>query len=519
MNKELLLNELINPLPIQWEQPIPLDNTILPTFNSSIFPTWLKEYVDAVAEETQTPVDAAGMACLTILSTILGGKYVVKPNGTSWTETLGLYCVMALDPANRKSAVFSLFQKPLSDFEAEERERLAPMLAEKQAEEKAIKKRISELENMYSKESDKEKASLILEEIKELQKDVINKQNNRIILPRFFTSDVTPEKLAELMFENNGKFAILSSEGAELFDMVSGRYSEKYNLDIYLKAHSGDNITIDRKNSNSIFIPNPTLTIGLFVQPTVIQNLPRKFSERGLTQRFLFFLPQSFIGFRKIKPIPIPTQTKKIYEINIRKLITLEHQKQKKEPIQLVFDEGATKYLIDIQIEVEKMLGNQDMDFGFKGWLGKLIGQIVRIAGVLHIAENIQNEKIPNKITRKTLKRADLLRDYFIKHAEKAFGLIGKRENYDDLKYLLDKITSKKFEREEYIAYQELWQLVKKRFKKSEECKKYLNILEELNYIKNSFEGRKQIIYVNPHLQNNYPISPNILPIQLHQQQ
>lgn len=54
MNKELLLNELINPLPIQWEQPIPLDNTILPTFNSSIFPTWLKEYVDAVAEETQT---------------------------------------------------------------------------------------------------------------------------------------------------------------------------------------------------------------------------------------------------------------------------------------------------------------------------------------------------------------------------------------------------------------------------------------------------------------------------------
>ncbi|NSL53295.1 YfjI family protein [Calidifontibacillus erzurumensis] len=517
MNKEKLLSELNATLSIQWELPIPLDNIKLPTFNTSIFPNWLKDYVEAVAEETQTPVDAAAMACLTTLSTILGGKFVVKPNGTSWTETLSLYCVLALDPANRKSAVFRLFQEPLTKFEKEERERLIPLIEEKQAEEKAIKRRIIELENKYSNECNKEKTKLILDEIKELQKKL--QQNEKIIFPRFFTNDVTPEKLAELMFENNGRFAILSSEGAELFDMVSGRYSEKYNLDIYLKAHSGDNITIDRKNSNSIFIPNPTLTIGLFVQPTVIQNLPRKFSERGLTQRFLFFLPQSFIGFRKIKPIPIPTQTKKIYEINIRKLITFEHQKQKKEPIQLVFDEGATNYLIDIQTEVEKMLGNQDMDFGFRGWLGKLIGQIVRIAGVLHIAENIQNEKIPNKITRKTLKRADLLRDYFIKHAEKAFGLIGKRENYDDLKYLLDKITSKKFEREEYIAYQELWQLVKKRFKKSEECKKYLNILEELNYIKNSFEGRKQIIYVNPHLQNNYPISPNILPIQLHQQQ
>lgn len=505
MNKELLLNELINPLPIQWEQPIPLDNTILPTFNSSIFPTWLKEYVDAVAEETQTPVDAAGMACLTILSTILGGKYVVKPNGTSWTETLGLYCVMALDPANRKSAVFSLFQKPLSDFEAEERERLAPMLAEKQAEEKAIKKRISELENMYSKESDKEKASLILEEIKELQKDVINKQNNRIILPRFFTSDVTPEKLAELMFENNGKFAILSSEGAELFDIIAGRYSDKNNLDIYLKAYSGDSVTIDRKNSTSISIQHPTLTIGLFVQPIVIQSLPKKFTDRGLTQRFLYFLPQSFVGHRKIMPKPIPRQVKEEFYKNVRKILVFGNNRT----LQLKFDDHALDYLIEIQTEIESMLRNQDMDFGFKGWLGKLVGQIIRIAALLHIAEYVQDEEIPNEITKEVLMKADLLRDYFIKHAEKAFGLIGQNENIDDLKYLLDKITSKRFEGREHIDYQEIWQLVKKRFNKSQICKKHLNTLEEMNYIKNSIDGRKRIILINPYLQNSYPNIPN----------
>ncbi|WP_200416558.1 hypothetical protein [Virgibacillus salexigens] len=36
----------------------------------------------------------------------------------------------------------------------------------------------------------------------------------------------------------------------------------------------------------------PTLTIGLFVQPSVIKELPNTFQDRGLTQRFFIFLSQ-----------------------------------------------------------------------------------------------------------------------------------------------------------------------------------------------------------------------------------
>ena len=501
LNQNTLLNEINNPLLFEWKQPIPLENKQLPIFDSGIFPAWLKDYVNGVAEETQTPVDAAAMACISLLSTILGGKYVVKPNETSWTEILSIYSVVALDPANRKSAVYSLFQRPLSAFEKEERERLAPIIADEKTEQKAIKKRINELENKYSKENDHEKAELILDEIKELEKEINEESNLKSRYPRFFTSDVTPEKLVELMYENNGRFAILSSEGAELFDMISGRYSDKFNLDIYLKAFSGDNVTIDRKNSPSILLENPTLTIGLFVQPSVIQNLPVKFSERGLMQRFLFYLPKSFIGNRKIMPVPISSNLEEKFNSNIRKLLEL-NQSNSNESIELKFNTDATNYLISIQTEIEFMLRNQDLNVGLKGWLGKLTGQIVRIAGLLHIAEYVQFGEIPREINKYTLKKSDSLRDYFYQHAESAFGIIGESESIDDLKYILGKIISKKFEGKEQIDYQELWQLVKKRFKKSEECKKTLILLEEMNYIKNRKDGRKQVIFVNPCLQN-----------------
>lgn len=105
--------------PAVWEDPAPLKGPrALADFPTRALPGWLRDFVAAVAEETQTPVDLAGSIALSVLATAAGGRSVVQVRG-SWREPTNLYVVVALPPANRKSAVFALLSDPL--FDAEER--------------------------------------------------------------------------------------------------------------------------------------------------------------------------------------------------------------------------------------------------------------------------------------------------------------------------------------------------------------------------------------------------------------
>ncbi|MER2078064.1 YfjI family protein [Psychrobacillus psychrotolerans] len=499
MNTEKIIS-IVSPLEEQWERPIDIENTNLPVFNTDVFPKWLRDYIEAVAEETQTPKDVAAMASIALLSTIISGSFEVKLTN-SWTETLNTYTVMALDPANRKSAVFNLFIKPIDEYIKNQSKILLPTIAEENAKRTASRKRLNVLQEQFSKtKSGKEDISL-LNEIEKLAKETDDQLNPLVKIPRFYTNDVTPEQLAQLLFENGERLSILSAEGAELFEMIAGRYSNKSNLDLYLKAYSGDNVTIDRVNGRSISLNKPKLTLGLFVQPIVLQQLPSNFTNRGLTQRFLFFLPKSFIGYRKVETEEIPLEVEDSFKKNINSLLDIKNA-----GLILTFDEEARQYLTCILEEIERMLSNQDLNPEFKGWLGKLCGQIIRIAGLIHVSENISNllNEIPKTINIQTLYKADSLRNYFISHAEQTFGRIGEDKYLDDVMYVLRKLLNGN-NNPEKIDYQELWQVVKRRIKKAEKLKEILYYLEELNYIKNDKVGRKSIILINPQL-NNYRI-------------
>ena len=61
--------------PIQWETPIPFDDFTLPEFPTDALPPAVRDYVQAVAETTQTSADMAAVASLAILSICVQGKY------------------------------------------------------------------------------------------------------------------------------------------------------------------------------------------------------------------------------------------------------------------------------------------------------------------------------------------------------------------------------------------------------------------------------------------------------------
>lgn len=64
------------PAASQWEQPIPFTQHALPPFPVDAFPPAVRDYVLAVAETTQTPVDMLATAALAVLALCQQGKFL-----------------------------------------------------------------------------------------------------------------------------------------------------------------------------------------------------------------------------------------------------------------------------------------------------------------------------------------------------------------------------------------------------------------------------------------------------------
>ena len=112
----------------EWELPAPLGQFNLPIFPLEAFPRQLCvlcAFCEAVAESYQVPADLPAMLVLSVGGASLAKRIVVHVRGDHW-EPVNLFTVVALPPANRKSGVFRAVTEPLTYFERQEVERLAP---------------------------------------------------------------------------------------------------------------------------------------------------------------------------------------------------------------------------------------------------------------------------------------------------------------------------------------------------------------------------------------------------------
>ncbi len=484
--------------PLQWEKPIPFDEYTLPVFPAEVFPDWLRKYVEGVAESTQTPIDAPGMAAISILSTALAKKFYVRLT-PEWNEPINTYAIFALPPGNRKSAVFKALQEPITAYEKEERERLEPEVSEQKARLRAKRKRMEQLEKEYAKNGE----DATLQEIYALNNEI--EEEEPLTLPRFITGDVTAEKLGVLMAENHEKMAVLSAEGGGVFSNMAGRYSNdgKANFDIYLNGHTGDYTPIDRIGREPILLQEPCLTIGLFVQPEVVRDVPPTFKERGLMQRFLYSFPRSLVGYRKISPEPIKPSVKNQYLLNVKKMMRIVVN----EPVALTLDHQASQSEKQLRQEIENMFVEGGELSDMKEWGSKLAGQIIRVAGLLHMAEHIQPspvdhpsvDSIPKQISGNTFMKARQLTHYFIEHAKAAYGLMEGNESDENAKYVLKHIKKANVSQ---VDRRKILMATKKRFKNTGAFDSVLNDLEDRGYIIQSKSGRKTVLLVNPHFIN-----------------
>lgn len=491
-----------------WEKPLEIDLDKIPPFPENIFPKWLEEYIEAVAEETQTAKDLSAMTTISVLSTALSKKFYVNPKG-NWIEHVNTFIAIAQGSGNRKSEVYKQFIRPITEYENKEAKRLSSVVTDEETTLKMRKKRYEHLIASYGKKGDPE----LLEEAKLLADEIKKNEKNRTIIPQIITLDATPEKLVDILKEQKEKIALLSSEGNEVFEMISGRYTGVPNQEIYLKGYGNEQYIADRVGGGMKKLNAPSITMGLFVQQSVIRSLPQDFTNRGLTQRFLYSFPDSLLGKRKINTEVIPEKMKERYNDNVLSLLKFHPENS----IKLTLSKEAVDFLNE-QLEIlEVELGQEDLLEGMVGWTSKLVGNLLRIAGVLHIAEqkDMTNLNEETEISLSTLEKVFRLKPYFIQHAKHAFGVMDNETKVNDLHYLLEKILLcaeeismkiSKNEREKInvheispieISYRELTSRTRQRFK-AQDLRRNLQMLDELYWIRFVDEKPKRV-FLNPY--------------------
>jgi hypothetical protein len=158
---------------------------------------------------------------------------------------------------------------------------------------------------------------------------------------------------------------------------------------------------------------------------------------RGFLARFLYATPVSKVGSRTIRPEPVPAHIAGDYFDGMSRMWktkAAEDENGKKVPHWLRFSEEADKLLEDFERWLEPLMGPEARLSHLAGWAQKLAGAVVRIAGILHVADAVvESQDVPPEISAETVQAAVTIgKEYLLPHAEMAFGVMYAEEQAED---------------------------------------------------------------------------------------
>jgi replicative DNA helicase len=245
---------------------------------------------------------------------------------------------------------------------------------------------------------------------------------------------------------------------------------------------------VDRRGRPPEYVERPCLTIGLTVQPEVLQGLAGRpgFGGRGLLARFLYSLPTSLVGRRQpgAPPVPTPIADRCTLELQAlaASLTSAAGPAGDEGPALLVLDQQAAERLLAFERELEPRLAAGSGDLAqLAGWAAKLAGATCRLAALLHLADHLR-EGWTRPISAVTFAGALRLASYLIEHAQAVFDLMGADPRVDDARWLLDwmaRTSQAQFSRRDAHAA-----APRGRFRKATDLEPALTLLEEHGWLR-----------------------------------
>jgi hypothetical protein len=399
-------------------------------------PPVLRGHVVSVAGATQTPPDMGAMLALAAVSAATAGRAVVHVDHTGWNELVTIYTAAVLPPASRKSPVYALMTQPLVEWEREARARIAPEYGRARAAADLAADRLA-----AARKGARNGGGDTLDAYEAARIALVDAEELVPILPRLLAGDVTPEGLVRLMGEQRGPIALMAPE-ADPIKIADGRYENAPRLDELCRAWSGERITSDRAGRDSIIVDFPCLTMGLCMQPDVLEGLrhARAFTGQGLMGRILWCRPEHGLGTRLTgrRVPPLDTAAADRYA---RALLTLLDTARPETPHALRVTDAALEALYDFAAAVEADLADGGRLAGIREWAGKSVGQAVRLAALLELAARADDGRsLWAPVGPSAVRGGVRLVRALTTHALHVLGTTGMDAETADLVYLLRRI-------------------------------------------------------------------------------
>lgn len=408
-------------------------------FPLATLPDWMIPWCQAVRESLQCPVDLPAVLGLAALSAAASKRFFVRYSG-SYPEPLNLYLVVALPSGESKSPAFKMASRVIYDQERKLHRDWAAAAREDAERREQLGAAISRLEARYRKAKPEEDLDELSIEIAKL-KDQLGPKGNTAP-PRLVAEDVTPEGLVPILVANHERLALLSEEGGP-FAILAGRYTGgQPNLELFNKAYSGSEYRYDRATRPSLTLHAPCLTLGLAVQPSVLSDLAQSKAakDQGFLARMLYSLPASMVGHRRAESVEVPPAVQGVYDAGLRRL--MNHKLAVDEdglpvPVAFSLSSGARTPYLQFKQTLEFQLRAGAPLEHMADWVNKASGKVLRLAGLLHIAQqpSLEKDLMVTEISRLTMDRAITLVQYFLDHSMAAYELMGENT-------LLKRLTS-----------------------------------------------------------------------------
>lgn len=340
----------------------------------------LANYAREVAEAIQISRDSTFMIGLGLVSAIIGTSFCIK---TPWGDDLplGLYVTAEQPPAAGKSGVMRYFQRPF-------REAVRKMNEDRNNAIDAIGAQIE------AAEDPEVKATL---------------QEQRANMPRplrGWITNTTPEALEkEAIDPNNGLFMLASDERGLLNSVFGLSYGKgsAVNMDAALKGFDGGTYVSVRATRRG-FDGEVHGSIVCFAQPGSIESIMEASGGTGLAERFLWLSDRHNLGTRnhlapRVKP-DTSGYARLCSEIvgHMPGRFSIDRLTVLGLPAASLDELKRAKQDLEIELSDDGRFGNDAV----RGAAGKLDLQVLKVAGVLHVARHLMSgDKVPPNIGRK----------------------------------------------------------------------------------------------------------------------
>jgi hypothetical protein len=451
-------------------------------FPVDVLPPVVRNYCAAVSDSLQVPVDMPCIAALGVLSAALSGKYFVEVK-KDWKQPVNLYLLLIARPSERKSPVMEAVARPLysyqNDYNSRHRENIDNYTVELSIARKKVDSIVAAVAGLKRSSGKAAGKEYTAEDAKIAKAYLSSLEISPVTELSLLLDDATPEAVASKLFTSRERAAIFSAEGGGILGMMQGRYTTNTNIDIFLKAYSGEEYRVDRIGRPSQTLHSPLMTLLLMAQQSVLASAvgDENLTGRGLTARFLYSIPKSKVGARSFDAAAIPEEYRQQFDTMIKRLLAVNYESPAEITNTLTLTPEAVEVFREYSEDIEKQL--PEMSPLLENWSGKIAGAVARIAALLMMAKTGGTLE---QIDGDTMRAAVEIGRYFQEHALYTFEYIGAADSkaISDAKYIFSKLLKSN----KSITRRDLQQSLRSRFPKADMMAAGIRELESHGYIR-----------------------------------